>query len=309
MLFLSLLLFSFTAVDAVGEDTVIVMSYNVRNARGLDEVTDYRRLADVILREAPDVVAVQELDSATRRNNGADVLREIAERVRMYSVYGASIVYDGGKYGLGVLSKERPLHHYSVALPGREEERQLLVVEFGRYVVGCTHLSLTDEDRMSSVDIIRREAARARKPFFLAGDLNDTPGTDVIKELQKSFLLLNDVENFTFPADKPERCIDYIAYYEGGDKKIDGGKAGMGKPFSVISSRVAEDCIASDHRPVAVKIRFNAEQSDMFRSPSYWQNPDSAVDRFDTMMLCGKGRTMMLAVLTAGGKILLKKRL
>jgi endonuclease/exonuclease/phosphatase family metal-dependent hydrolase/Icc-related predicted phosphoesterase len=281
MLFLSLLLFLFagadaavkgTTGDAVAKNTVTIMSYNVRNARGLDNVTDYQRLADVILRETPDVVAVQELDSVTGRSKGADVLREIAGRALMYYVYGASIVYDGGKYGLGVLSKERPLNHYSVALPGREEPRQLLIVEFGRYIIGCTHLSLTDEDRMSSVDIIKREAAKARKPFFLAGDLNDTPETDVIRELQKSFLLLNNVKSFTFPADKPDRCIDYVAYY-GGDGKDSDGKTGAEKPFTVISDKVAEESVASDHRPVAVKIRFKAEVSDIFRSLPYLQNP------------------------------------
>jgi endonuclease/exonuclease/phosphatase family metal-dependent hydrolase/predicted phosphodiesterase len=257
------------ANDVVEKNTVSIMSYNIRNAKGLDDVTDYQRLADVILREAPDVVAVQELDSVTGRSKGVDVLHEIAGRTLMYSVYGASIRYDGGKYGLGVLSKKRPLSYYSVALPGREEQRQLFVVEFERYVIGCTHFSLTEEDRILSVDIIKEEAARAKKPFFLAGDLNATPESGVIRQLQKDFLLLNNVKNFTIPAHAPDHCIDYIAYYtgEGDEKRKDE------KPFTVLSARVVDEGMASDHRPVVVTLRFKAGKSEIFRTLPYLQNP------------------------------------
>ena len=280
-LFLGLLLFHYTWADDVAEkNTLSIMSYNIRNAKGLDEVTDYRRLADVILREAPDVVAVQELDSVTGRSKGIDVLGEIAGRVLMYHVYGASIPYDGGKYGLGVLSKERPLNHYSVVLPGREEQRQLLVVEFERYVIGCTHFSLTEEDRMSSVDIIKEEAAKVKKPFFLAGDLNAVPESDVMTRLQKDFLLLNDVRNFTIPADNPNRCIDYIAYYTGENDDSEEKKS-REKPFTVLSNRVVAESVASDHRPVVVTIRFKAKPSEVFRTLPYLQNP---VDNGITVM-------------------------
>ncbi|MDR1098431.1 MAG: metallophosphoesterase [Tannerella sp.] len=269
-LLLGLLISHFSrANDVAAKNTVSVMSYNIRNAKGLDGITDYQRLADVIRREAPDVVAVQELDSITGRSKGADVLREIAGRALMYSVYGASIPYDGGKYGLGVLSRERPLNCYSVVLPGREEQRQLFVVEFERYVIGCTHLSLTEKDRMSSVDIIKEEAAKAKKPFFLAGDLNATPESGVMNRLQKDFLLLNNIKNFTIPADKPAHCIDYIAYYTGRKE----GAEEKEKPFTVLSNRVVEEPVASDHRPVIVNIRFKAKQSEIFRTLPYLQNP------------------------------------
>jgi endonuclease/exonuclease/phosphatase family metal-dependent hydrolase/Icc-related predicted phosphoesterase len=280
-LFLSLLLSHFSwANDIVAKNTVSIMNYNIRNAKGLDEITDYQRLADVIWREAPDVIAVQELDSVTGRSKGVDVLREIAGRVLMYHVYGASIPYDGGKYGLGVLSKERPLNYYSVVLPGREEQRQLFVVEFEKYVIGCTHFSLTEEDRMSSVDIIKEEAAKAKKPFFLAGDLNATPESGVMNKLQKDFLLLNNIKNFTIPANKPDRCIDYIAYYTGENEDA-GEKKNTEKPFTVLSNRVVEESVASDHRPVVVDIRFKVKQSEIFRTLPYLQNP---VDNGITVM-------------------------
>lgn len=39
------------------------MSYNIRNGIGIDNIQDIGRIARVILREAPDLVALQELDS------------------------------------------------------------------------------------------------------------------------------------------------------------------------------------------------------------------------------------------------------
>jgi endonuclease/exonuclease/phosphatase family metal-dependent hydrolase/Icc-related predicted phosphoesterase len=244
-----------------------MMSYNIRNGKGLDNVTDYQRVADVILSEAPDIVTIQEIDSVTGRSMGVDVMKELADRTWMHHVYGASIVYDGGKYGLGILSKERPLTHTSFVLPGREEQRQLLVVEYEKFIVGCTHLSLVEEDRELSIDIIRNEAAKLNKPFFLTGDFNAKPESDFIKELQKDFSLLNNVKNFTFPADEPKECIDYIAYYDKGEKGYEK------RPFTVLSNKALEEKVASDHRPVIVRIRFKVNPADIFRTLPYLQNP------------------------------------
>lgn len=130
-----------------------IMTYNVHNGVGTDGKTDYRRLANVIARDGADVVAVQEVDSATRRSGGRYVLGEIAREALMHDTFGAAIDYDGGRYGIGLLSRERPLSVHRVALPGREESRTLLVAEFDRYVVGCLHLSLTAQDRMASLPV------------------------------------------------------------------------------------------------------------------------------------------------------------
>lgn len=59
-------------------NTLRIMSYNIRNGRGMDDVADFRRTADVIIKACPDIVAVQEIDSVTGRSGGKDVLREIA---------------------------------------------------------------------------------------------------------------------------------------------------------------------------------------------------------------------------------------
>lgn len=250
------------STNVADRNTLRIVSYNIRNCMGMDRVTDYDRVADVINKLQPAVVAIQEIDSVTGRSGQADVLRELSERTLMHRVYAPAINYDGGKYGIGVLSKEKPVSSKYLPLPGREEKRALLIVEFSRYVFACTHLSLTDEDQMSSLAIIRDEAKKTDKPFILAGDLNAQPESSFIKELQKDFQLLTNPKNATFPAPEPNKCIDYIALYNTGKDKV-----------TPLTNYVVNEPVASDHRPVLAEIRFKADKEAVFRTKPYLQNP------------------------------------
>lgn len=72
--FLSLLFLCLLTVDVNGQSTLRLMSYNIRHGAGLDGRSDFERIAEVIKREHPDVVALQEVDSVTRRTGGRDFL-------------------------------------------------------------------------------------------------------------------------------------------------------------------------------------------------------------------------------------------
>lgn len=250
------------AVSALSQEYIKIMSYNVRSGKGMDGVRDYQRVADVIRNAAPDVVAVQELDSMTSRSGNVYVLGEIARRAQMHGEYFPAIDFDGGKYGIGILSREKPLSVNGVPLPGREEKRALLIAEFEDYFFACTHLSLTEEDRMASLAIIRGEAAKRGKPLFIAGDLNAEPGSPFMEEFQKDFKLLNDPKEWTFPADKPDRTLDYIAVWRDTAPK-----------YAVAARRVVDEPMASDHRPVETHLRVAMDPQDLFRTKPYLQNP------------------------------------
>ena len=105
---LFLFLAALVSLSAFSQDTLKVMTYNIRNGNGMDKVRSYERIADVILKHDPDVVAVQELDSMTTRSNQTYVLAEVAERTQMVANYAPAISFQGGKYGIGILSKEQP---------------------------------------------------------------------------------------------------------------------------------------------------------------------------------------------------------
>ena len=46
-----------------------IASYNIQHGVGMDQKLDYKRITDVLETINPDVVAVQEVDSMTRRTN------------------------------------------------------------------------------------------------------------------------------------------------------------------------------------------------------------------------------------------------
>ncbi len=60
---------------------------------------------------------------------------------------------------------------------------------------------------------------KEEKPVFLAGDMNALPDSPVMKDLQKQFVPLSNFKDNTYPADQPNKCIDYILGYIGNGQK------------------------------------------------------------------------------------------
>ena len=253
------------------ENTVRLMSYNIQNAKGMDNVVDYQRVADVIIKMAPDAVALQELDSVTNRSKQVDVLSRLASLTAMYSVYSASISFEEGKYGIGVLSKEKPVSWERISLPGREEARSALMVEFKDYVLCCTHFSLNPKDRLASVAIIDRAVNDFDKPVILAGNINARPSSSVLDAFRENWTILSDTAKLTFPSDAPNRTVDYIMGYKP-----------KGQAYSVWQTNVVKT-LASDHLPLFADVRLKTPKENIFRSPVYLQNP--ATDGMTIMWL------------------------
>ena len=221
-----------------------VLCYNAHNAIGMDKKRDYERMARVIIDAVPDVVALQELDSVTQRNSGVYALGELARITGLHPTFAPSINFSGGKYGIGILSREIPISYRTVAMPGREEERTLLIAEFKDYIFCCTHQSLTPKDQKASVSLIRKALKGIDKPIILAGDMNSTPNSRVQRLIRRRFKPLTPADVFTFPADKPDRVLDYIYGY-----KRNGYK------WHVEKVEVLNEPVTSDHRPISATIR------------------------------------------------------
>ncbi len=259
LLFIFAVLFTFSAQ---AQNTLKLMSYNIKNANGMDNVCNFQRIANVINNASPDVVAIQEVDSMTNRSRQKYVLGEIADRTQMHGYFAPAIDYDGGKYGIGLLTKQVPLRLQSLPLPGREEARTLILAEFADYIYCCTHMSLTEEDRMKSLELVKAFTSSSTKPLFLAGDMNAEPESGFIKELQKDFQILSNPKQHTFPAPDPKETIDYIATLKQN-----------AKGFAVISAKVINEPMASDHRPILVELRTVEKADKIFRMKPYLQNP------------------------------------
>ncbi len=248
--------------SAQAQNTLKLMTYNIKNANGMDDVCNFQRIANVINNASPDVVAIQEVDSMTKRSGQKYVLGEIAGRTQMHAYFAPAIDFDGGKYGIGLLTRQVPVRLQTIPLPGREEERALVLAEFEDYIYCCTHMSLTEEDRMESLKIVKSFTTPYKKPLFLAGDMNAEPESDFIKELQKDFQLLSNPKQHTYPAPEPKETIDYIAALKSN-----------ANGFALISAQVLNEPMASDHRPILVELRTAEEANKIFRTKPYLQNP------------------------------------
>lgn len=232
-----------TVLNSTAQDTLRIMSYNIRNCRGLDNTLDIQRTADVIKSSDADVIALQEVDSVTRRSKGIFIADTLATLCNMQAYFSTAIEYKGGKYGLAILSKKRPIAIRRVPLPGREERRTLLITEFSKFIFACTHLSLNEDDRLTSLAIIDSIAKNTQKPFFIAGDLNDNPQSQFIKTTLINWDILSPIDEYTFPADTPKATIDYIATLHSNAQAIE-----------KFSSKVVNESKASDHRPIQTTV-------------------------------------------------------
>ena len=219
------------------------MCYNIHNCSGTDGVYDEQRIADVINAAKVEAVAIQEVDSMTTRNTiKRDIMKSLGQKTGMYHTFGGAIEYKSGKYGVGVLTKEKPISYYTVPLPCSSEPRVLLVVELENYYFCCSHFSLLAEYRDEAVRIITEEAKKLKKPMILSGDFNAKRTEASIQTLAEHFEIFEKFgATFTFPAGTPTKEIDYICLYKG-----NGAMAVVSEHY------VVPEAVASDHRPIVI---------------------------------------------------------
>jgi endonuclease/exonuclease/phosphatase family metal-dependent hydrolase len=162
-----------------------LMTYNVHGCVGVDGKLDVGRIAAVIAKSRPDIVALQELDVGRARSGRVDQAHEIASRLGMRFHFNAAFGVAEEQYGDAVLT---PLPHRLVktgALPTlprtRLERRGALWVEVEvapgvALQVINTHLGLVPLEQQGQVaallgsEWIGRSDWRA--PGVLLGDFN-----------------------------------------------------------------------------------------------------------------------------------------
>ena len=229
-----------------------LMSYNVMHCAGIDGKVDIARTAAVIKRENPRFAGLQELDcKSAKRSFGVDQPAELGRLTGMHATFGPAIDLQGGKYGVAMLSRDKPLSSRQIPLPGKEP-RTLLLVDFPDCTVGVTHLSVSAEaERTESVALIRQAVGpKPKKPVFIMGDWNARPQSEVLASMRKFMTVISDETGRTYhgkPAQGPEKeqeyCIDYIA--------IDSAHAPRWK---VSGRKTIADETTSDHKPITVTV-------------------------------------------------------
>jgi endonuclease/exonuclease/phosphatase family metal-dependent hydrolase len=234
-----------------------VMSYNIHHANPPSKpgLIDLAAIAQVIKTNQPDLVAIQEVDVHTKRSGDTlNQAKALGALTGMHYFFGKAINYDGGEYGVAILSKF-PLRDVTVhQLPSdtstHGEPRILLVAAVslpgGRTVYfGNTHMDAQRSavNRELQIKKILDITAGIKEPMIIAGDFNATPESSVIQQLDQRFRRTCNPCGFTIPNVNPNKTIDFIAYTPA-------------TRFTVVKHEVIAEPYASDHLPVMAELKY-----------------------------------------------------
>ena len=233
---------------ASAQDTIRVLSYNIRHGVGMDMQLDLERVAAVIRSLDPDVVLLQEVDlhtQRTRQTDQADVLSRLTDLP--HYAFGSFMEYDGGQYGMAVLSAAPILDFRNHRLPDGEEPRTTLAARIRpapdatEIVFAGIHLYRTEAERLAQATELVEIFATEVAPVVLVGDFNSQLDDPVMRLLGASWWTppKPDGARLTWPADEPRVEIDHVLYRPE-------------RRFAVAEYRVVEEPTASDHRPVLI---------------------------------------------------------
>ena len=235
-----------------------VMTYNIRHAGPPSKPVnvDVDTVAAVIKKYQPDVVALQEVDVHTKRS-GQEInqAKVIGEKLNMYYYFSKAIDFDGGEYGVAILSKYPfdSVKTYKLPSANNHAERRVLALAYLRInsktkmLFACTHMDAEtgDASRLLQMKAIDSLINLQTYPAVLTGDLNYEPGSTVINLLDQQFKrsCMNNC-SYSFPSDKPKKTIDFITY-----RKSDS--------FRFIRHRVLQEPYPSDHLPVLAELQLS----------------------------------------------------
>jgi endonuclease/exonuclease/phosphatase family metal-dependent hydrolase len=240
--------------------TVRVLTYNIHHGEGMDGRFDLARLADVVKDARADLVALQEVDEGTQRASGVNELDELARLTDMHAAFGKAMDFSGGAYGVAVLSRWplRGTHNNPLPSFDDREPRTALTVDVNVGVGGplleftSTHLDQTrdSENRLLQAKFLNdRLVSDDGRATILAGDMNARQGTDVMDVFDEQWTDPPVVDPAPPQANgRPRLSVDHVLL-----------RPALG--WRVIESRLLDEAVASDHRPLLVVLEWTESLS------------------------------------------------
>lgn len=246
--------------DAVvtSADTIKVMAYNIHHCNPPSEPDriDVDTIAEVIRKQNPDLVALQEVDVHTNRSGKQlDQAKRLAELTGMHYYFKKAIDHDGGEYGVAILSRwpiqDTASIHLPIAPGVRYEPRVValatITLPSGKtFEFASTHLDLTDETRVLQAKEIVAQLGIGSDALVIGGDFNARPGSKPIQALEALFqstCIPTDCP-YTIPVEEPRATIDYLFYRKSA-------------AITVLDHYVVSEKYASDHLPIVATLRMN----------------------------------------------------
>jgi endonuclease/exonuclease/phosphatase family metal-dependent hydrolase len=240
-----------------------IMTYNVHSCVGMDGKLDPERIARVIARARPDVVALQELDVGRARTESMDQAHRIAHHLAMEFHFHPALHLEEERYGDAILTHLPMRLVKAGALPGLPDKPQLeprgalwVAVEHdGREIqVLNTHLGLLRRERIAQVEALLGPEwlghRQCQAPVVFCGDLNALPSSPVCSRLKGRLADVQDLAvghrpRGTFSSRMPNLRIDHVFVSAG--VEVTGIEVG--------DSELAR--VASDHLPLVAELRID----------------------------------------------------
>jgi len=236
-------------------DLIKVMTYNVHhcNPPGTENI-DVDAIANAIKGQNADLVAIQEVDVNTHRSGGIDEPHLLALKAGYpYYYFGKAMDFDGGKYGIMILSKYLLTDTQTYALPSanisKDEPRILAAATVnlpdGKVLrFGSTHLeAFNKSSRILQAKEISRIAGTTTLPFIVAGDFNDHEDSETIGILKTVFAKTCEKCPPTFNEEGDSGAIDFIMFSPKDE-------------FKIVSHSVKQEILTSDHFPVVSELKW-----------------------------------------------------
>lgn len=209
------------------DNSIKVMTYNIQHGRGMDGEVNIERIAQVILDEGADIVALQEVDVGVERSGRTDIASELSELTGLeYNVFGKNLDHQGGDYGNATLSRFPIVEYENIHFEQMGPEKRGILttlIEIGEFnlLMLNTHLDHRGDDDSERVLYIQGARDKIIPGYekdgtIFVGDMNDVPGSNTYAVLADfltdAWMVSGDGEGLTIPADNPLRRIDYIFY-------------------------------------------------------------------------------------------------
>ena len=232
-------------------ESMRVVAYNIKHGRGMDGVVDLERTAATLEALDADIIALQEVDDRAQRSGGVDQASWLAGRLGMHAAYGSFMEFQGGRYGLAILSRRPIQSHVSWPLPPGNEPRVALaariLADSGEAITAvAVHFDWVEDDgfRFEQARATLRRIRDLETPWVVLGDFNDVPGSrtmDAFRQVGRD--AIKPVGSAaTFPADRPTIEIDFII-------------SGPPEAWWPARATVIHESKSSDHRPVLAELR------------------------------------------------------
>lgn len=241
------------AQETAGKISLRILCYNIHYGQGNDGIYDLERLAEVIKAVKPDLVALQEVDVMVRRSGKVHQASKLGELCGLKTFYGPTQHYEGGLYGNAILTNLPVSDVLIHPLPYTEATPELTT--YPRAAIAVTFIApdgkplrFISTHFQHNVETDRVNQAHAVNELFaadgdnlrsiLAGDMNAIPGSEPVQVLETKWQnAIDEAAAPTVPSQNPTSRIDYIFYRS---------KA----QFRVEETKVIDEAMASDHRPV-----------------------------------------------------------